>query len=323
MANYTRRWHALKDDLETRVEAIRRFNRFFTRRIGVLREGLLHTPYSLTEARILLEVAHRDAPTATDLSRGLGLDPGYLSRILTGLEQRELIARVPSEVDGRRRILSLTLSGGEAFSLLDDRSREEVSEMLGDLSEGEQRRLLEAMRTIEGVLDKGFKFSEPFFLRAQEPGDMGWVVQRHGELYFREYGWDETFEALVAGIVADFVNDHDPTKERCWIAEMDGENVGCVFCVKANDEVAKLRLLLVEPKARGLGLGDRLVEECIRFSQSRGYEKLALWTNSVLVSTRRIYEAKGFELVEEEEHRSFGKALVGQNWELDLRRDAT
>jgi len=313
-----------EDGLGARVDAVRRFNRLFTRRIGVLREGLLHTPYSLAEARVLFEVANREGPAASDLSRELGLDPGYLSRVLAGLERRGLVAKAPSEADARRRILSLTPDGEEAFSLLDARSREEVAELLGGLSEGEQRRLLDAMETIEGVLggglgDRGLKFSEPFFLRAHEPGDMGWVAQRHGELYFREYGWDERFEALVARIVADFVDGFDPAKERCWIAEMEGERVGCVFCVKgSSEEVAKLRLLLVEPRARGLGLGSRLVEECVRFARGRGYEKLVLWTNDVLDAARRIYEDKGFVLVEEERHRSFGKDLVGQNWELGL-----
>jgi DNA-binding MarR family transcriptional regulator/N-acetylglutamate synthase-like GNAT family acetyltransferase len=307
-----------RDDLATRIDAVRRFNRFFTRRIGVLREGLLHTPYSLTEARILFEISHRDDLTASDLSRELGLDPGYLSRILARLGRRGLIDKVRSETDGRRRLLSLTSEGEDAFSLLDARSREEVAEMLGELSEGDQRRLLEAMWTIESVLTRGFKFSEPFFLRQHEPGDMGWVVHRHGVLYAREYGWDEHFEALVAQIVADFINNHDPAKERCWIAEMRGEIVGCVFVVRASDTVAKLRLLLVEPGARGLGLGTRLVEECIRFARSRGYETLTLWTNSVLDAARRIYEQQGFKLVEEEEHHSFGHDLVGQNWELTL-----
>ncbi len=308
----------LKEDPGTRIDAIRRFNRFFTRRIGVLREGLLHTPYSLTEARILFEIANHDDLSASDLSRELGLDPGYLSRILAGLERRYLIEKTPSESDARRRLLALTPEGRDAFSLLDVRSREEVGEMLGELSEEEQRRLLEAMRTIESILDKSFKYSESFFLRTHEPGDMGWVVHRHGVLYAREYGWDERFEALVAQIVADFINNFDPVKERCWIAEMGGENVGCVFVVKASDTVAKLRLLLVEPKARGLGLGTRLVEECIRFARSRGYKTLTLWTNSVLDAARHIYEEKGFRLVEEEEHHSFGNDLVGQNWELAL-----
>jgi DNA-binding MarR family transcriptional regulator/N-acetylglutamate synthase-like GNAT family acetyltransferase len=307
-----------EDDFEARIDAVRRFNRFFTRRIGILREGLLHTSHSLTEARILFEIAHRDDPTASDLSRELGLDPGYLSRILAHLERRGLVEKVRSETDRRRRLLALTPDGEDAFSLLDSRSREEVAEMLEELSEGEGRRLLEAMRTIKSVLDESFKFSEPFFLRLHEPGDMGWVVHRHGVLYAREYGWDERFEALVAQIVADFVNNYDPAKERCWIAEMSGEIVGCVFLVKASDTVAKLRLLLVEPEARDLGLGTRLVEECIRFARRSDYKTLTLWTNSVLDAARHIYEKQGFELVEEKEHNSFGHALVGQNWELAL-----
>jgi DNA-binding MarR family transcriptional regulator/GNAT superfamily N-acetyltransferase len=306
------------DDLEARVEAIRRFNRLFTRRIGVLREGLLHSSYSLTEARVLFELANREELSASELVRELGLDPGYMSRTLGGLERQGLVEKVRSETDGRRRILSLTAEGEEAFKVLDSRSREEVSEMLGGLSEEEQRLLLEAMRTIEGIFEKGLKFSEPFVLRPHEPGDMGWVVHRHGVLYAGEYGWDERFEALVARIVANFIDGFDPKKERCWIAEMGGERVGCVFVVKASDTVAKLRLLLVEPEARGVGLGSRLVEECIRFARNRGYEKLTLWTNSVLDAARHIYEEHGFVLVEEEEHHSFGHDLVGQNWELVL-----
>jgi DNA-binding MarR family transcriptional regulator/GNAT superfamily N-acetyltransferase len=307
-----------KAELETKIEAVRRFNRFFTRRIGVLREGLLHTPYLLIEARILFEIARGEEVSASGLSRELGLDPGYLSRILARLERGGLVDRVRSETDGRRRILSLTSEGEEAFSMLDERSREEVVEMLEGLSEGDQRRLLEAMQTIEGILEKGFKFSEPFVLRPPEPGDMGWVVQRHGLLYAQEYGWDERFEALVARIVADFVDDYDPARERCWIAEIGGERVGCVFLVRASDTVAKLRLLLVEPRARGLGLGTRLVEECIRFARRTGYKTLTLWTNSVLDAARHIYEKQGFELVEEEGHHSFGQDLVGQNWDLTL-----
>ncbi|MGB3632860.1 MAG: MarR family winged helix-turn-helix transcriptional regulator, partial [Rubrobacteraceae bacterium] len=223
----------VKDEIEANVEAVRRFNRFFTRRIGVLREGLLHSPYSLTEARILFEIAHKDDLTASDISRELGLDTGYLSRILAGLAKQGLIERVRSETDGRRRLLKLTSSGREAFSLLDNRSREEVKDMVSKLSDEDQRRLLDAMRTIEGILGENFKFSEPFLLRQHEPGDMGWIVHRHGVLYAREYGWDERFEALVAQITADFINDYDPAKERCWIAEMNGEIVGCVFLVKA------------------------------------------------------------------------------------------
>jgi len=276
-------------DLGSSIEVVRRFNRVFTRRIGVLREGLLHSRYSLTEARILFELAHREDRSASDLSRKLGLDPGYLSRTLVRLEGQGLIARARSENDGRRRILSLTSAGKDAFAMLDTRSREEVAEMLGGLSERDQRRLVDAMGIIEGILQRDFKFSEPFVLRAHEPGDMGWVVNRHGVLYAREYGWDESFETLVARIVAAFIDGYDPAKERCWIAEIGEERVGCVFIVKESEAVAKLRLLLVESEARGLGLGTRLVEECIRFARGRGYEKLTLWTNSVLDAARHIY----------------------------------
>ena len=304
--------------IEKEVSAVRRFNRFFTRRIGVLREGLLHSSYSLTEARILFEIANNEELTASDLSRELGLDPGYLSRILARLDREGLIVKYRSGTDGRRRLLALTHEGEQAFALLDGRSREEVSEMLGGLSGADRRRLIESMRTIESVLAKSFKFSEPFVLRAHESGDMGWVVHRHGVLYAGEYGWNERFEALVARIVADFVDNFDPSKERCWIAEMRGEIVGCVFLVNGGGTVAKLRLLLVEPEARGMGLGTRLVEECIRFARDCGYEKLTLWTNGVLHAARHIYEEHGFRLVEEEKHHSFGHDLVGQNWELEL-----
>ncbi len=303
---------------EERVAAIRHFNRFFTRQIGVLREGLLHSPYTLTEARILFELAHRERLTASDLCRELGLDAGYLSRLLLRLEQQELIEKIRSESDGRQRLLHLTPQGEQAAALLDRRSQDEVSEMLSEHSEEEQQRILKAMQTIEGVLDKGFKFSEPFFLRTHEPGDMGWVAHRHGILYAQEYGWDEHFEALVAQIVADFINNYNPARERCWIAEMNGEIVGSVFVVQASETVAKLRLLLVEPRARGLGLGTRLVEECIRFARRKGYQKLMLWTNSVLVEARHIYQKLGFSLVEQEEHHSFGHDLVGETWELPL-----
>src|SRR5437763_2079297 len=304
--------------LEDKISAIRHFNRFFTRQIGVLREGLLHTPYSLTEARILFELAQRQNLTSSDLCRELGLDAGYLSRILARLEQQGLLERVRSEADGRQRLLRLTSQGESAFTLLDQRSRDEVAEMLNDLSEGDQQRLLKAMETIKQVLSKGFKYAEPFFLRSHEPGDMGWVTHRHGVLYSQEYGWDERFEALVASIVADFINNYNPEREHCWIAEMNGEIVGSVFVVQANATDAKLRLLLVEPKARGFGLGTRLVEECIRFARRRGYQKLMLWTNSVLVEARHIYEKTGFKLVAQEAHHSFGHDLIGETWELLL-----
>ncbi|MBV9616446.1 MAG: GNAT family N-acetyltransferase, partial [Ktedonobacteraceae bacterium] len=267
--------------LASRISVVRQFNRFFTRQIGVLHEGLLHSPYSLTEARILFELAHRQDLTSSNLCRELGLDAGYLSRILTRFEQQGLVEKVPSEIDGRQRLLRLTAEGEKTSAFLEKRARDEVADMLNDLSEGDQQRLLKAMDTITNVLNKSFKYSEPFFLRSPEPGDMGWVTHRHGVLYAEEYGWNEHFEALVAQIVADFINKYNPERERCWIAEMNGEIVGSVFLVQASETDAKLRLLLVEPKARGLGLGTRLVEECIRFARRRGYQKLMLWTNSV------------------------------------------
>ena len=303
--------------LEERVEAVRRFNRFFTRRIGVLGEGLLESPYTLTEARILFEVAHREGAAASDLARELGLDRGYMSRVLAGLERRGLIEKSRSEEDGRRLRLSLTAEGRGAFSDLDERSRREISGMLGELSEEEQTRLLESMSAVEEVLG-GAGSTRTILLRQPEPGDFGWVVSRHGALYFREYGWDESFEALVARIVAEFAEEHDPSRERCWIAEVDGRNAGCVFLVRESETVAKLRLLLAEPEARGSGLGRRLVEECVRFARRAGYESITLWTNSVLGAARRIYQEAGFELVDEEEHHSFGHDLVGQNWRLEL-----
>ena len=303
---------------EERIGIVRQFNRFFTRQIGVLREGLLHSPYPLTDARILFELGQCNQVTASRLGRELGLDAGYLSRILARLEQQGLLDKVRSENDGRQLLVSLTAAGREAFALLDQRSREEVSEMLEDLSEEEQQRLLKAMQTIESVLSSGFKFSEPFVLRPHEPGDMGWVAHRHGVLYAQEYGWDEHFEALVAQIVAEFINSYNPGRERCWIAEMDGEIIGSVFVVQSSETVAKLRLLLVEPKARGLGLGTRLVEECIRFARRRGYQKLILWTNSILLEARHIYKKTGFKLVAEEAHHSFGHDLIGETWELVL-----
>jgi DNA-binding MarR family transcriptional regulator/GNAT superfamily N-acetyltransferase len=310
----------LAENLEDRISAVRRFNRFFTRQIGVLRAGLLHSPYSLTDARIIYELAHRDSVTAADLGRELGLDAGYLSRIVSRLAQQGLLDRLPSESDGRQRLLRLTPAGEQAFALLDKRARDEVAEMLHSLSEEEQQRLLTSMQTIESVFDQGksFKFAEPFFLRSHESGDMGWVTHRHGVLYRQEYGWDERFEALVAQIVSDFINHYNPARERCWIAEMEGEIIGSVFIVQASETIAKLRLLLVEPQARGLGLGSRLVEECIRFARRQGYKKMLLWTNSILVAARRIYERAGFKLVAQEAHHSFGHDLIGETWELGL-----
>jgi DNA-binding MarR family transcriptional regulator/N-acetylglutamate synthase-like GNAT family acetyltransferase len=305
-------------DPEPRVEAVRRFNRFYTQHIGVLRKGLLDSPFSLTEVRLLYELARRERLTATDLSRDLGLDPGYVSRMLRGFEKRGLIERRPSENDGRQSLLRLTPAGRKTFAPLDARASAEVRAMLSRLSPAQQARLVEAMRAVQGLLGEAPEQSDPYLLRPHRPGDMGWIIHRHGALYAEEFGWDETFEALVAEIAAEFIRRFDPKRERCWIAEQDGEILGSVFLVKKSKTVAQLRLLLIEPKARGLGLGTRLVEECIRFARLAGYRKMVLWTNSVLAAARRIYERAGFTLVEQERHHSFGKDLVGEFWELNL-----
>jgi len=305
-------------DLDKRIEAARRFNRFYTRQIGVLHEGYLKSPFSLAQVRVLYELAHRQKPTATELSKDLGLDPGYLSRILRDFKKRGLIDRKTAENDGRQNLLWLTKRGQQVFAPLDARSHEQIGAMLRALPPEQQDRLVGAMRTIEELLGARPENTVPYLLRPHRAGDMGWVVQRHGVLYAQEYGWDETFEALVAGIVAKFIENYDPKRERCWIAEMEGERIGSVFCVKKSSTVAQLRLLLIEPKARGIGVGTRLVDECVRFARSVGYRKVMLWTNDVLVAAGRIYERAGFRLVHEEKHHSFGHDLVGQNWELKL-----
>jgi DNA-binding MarR family transcriptional regulator/GNAT superfamily N-acetyltransferase len=308
--------------LPRRVAAVRRFNRFYTRRIGVLGAGHLDSPFSLTEVRVLYELAHREEPTAAELGRELGLDPGYLSRILHGFRKRKLIATRAAPGDRRRSLLALSDEGKAVFAQLDQRSSAEIEVMLRALSGDRQRRLLGAMASIEQLLGDSPgsvpPSREPYLLRSPGPGDLGWVVHRHGVLYAEEYGWDERFEALVAGIVADFVRNFDPRRERCWLAEREGEVVGSVFVVRQSDEIAKLRLLLVEPSARGLGIGSRLVNECARFARRAGYRTLMLWTNDVLHSARRIYEAAGFRLVKSEPHDSFGHGLMGQTWELGL-----
>jgi DNA-binding MarR family transcriptional regulator/GNAT superfamily N-acetyltransferase len=307
-------------ELQPRIEAVRRFTRFYTRQIGLLQEGLLRSPFSLTEARVIYELAHHEATTASHLSQELGLDPGYLSRIVRGFEERGLLERRPSERDGRQHLLALTDIGQEAFASLNAASRSQVAALLGELTAEEQHRLVHAMHTIETLLGASPEHRVPYILRPHRPGDMGWVVQRHGELYNREYGWDERFEALVAEIVAHFIQHYGARHERCWIAEKDGENVGSVFLVRhpERDGVAKLRLLLVEPKARGLGIGRRLVQECTRFARQVGYHTITLWTNGVLHAARRIYVTEGYTLMHEEPHHSFGHDLVGQTWELAL-----
>ena len=305
-------------EAERRIASVRRFNRFYTKQIGLLGEGYLETPFSLTEARVLYELAHRERPSATELARELALDAGYLSRILRGFERRRLLTRTRSRSDGRQSHIALTARGRAAFAPLDRRSREDIAAMLARLAPDAQRRLIDAMRTVETVLGAGPEPTAAHVLRPHQPGDMGWVVHRHGALYAQEYGFDERFEALVAGVVTKFVAGYDPRRERCWIAERDGEIVGSVFLVRRSRAVAQLRLLLVEPKARGLGIGERLVAECVRFARQAGYRKITLWTNSVLRAARRLYRAAGFRRVHRAPHRSFGRSLVGETWELDL-----
>jgi DNA-binding MarR family transcriptional regulator/N-acetylglutamate synthase-like GNAT family acetyltransferase len=302
--------------------AVRRFNRFYTRQIGLLDEGLLDSPFSLTEVRLLYEIAHHAGITATELREFLALDAGYLSRILRGLRRQGLVSARAPAADRRRRRLTLTERGRRAFDALDARSTEEVGAMLARLSRAERRELVEAMHGIEGLLGRSADGPEAMtagvVLREPLPGELGWVVKRHGELYAAEYGWDAEFEGLVAGIVGRFVAGLDPRVERCWIAELRGEPAGSVFLVKDSAAVAKLRLLLVEPWARGDGIVTRLVAECLRFARAAGYGKVTLWTNDVLHAARRVYERAGFRLVEEKRHHSFGHDLVGQTWELDL-----
>jgi DNA-binding MarR family transcriptional regulator/GNAT superfamily N-acetyltransferase len=300
------------------IPTIRSFNRFYTRQIGVLQEKLLDSQFSLAEVRVLYELAHRDHPAAAELSAELGLDPGYLSRILRGFQVRGLVEKLPSDRDARQSLLALTAKGKEVFAALDARSSQQVSQMLAALSPEKRQRLLQGMRAIEDVLNPCSQPTTPYLLRPHQPGDMGWVVHRHGALYSQEYGYDEHFEALVAGIVAKFIQHFDPESERCWIAERDGEIVGSVFLVKKTKAVAKLRLLLVEPSARGLGIGKRLVAECVRFARQVGYKKIILWTQSELTAARRIYENAGFKLVDHKPHHSWSKDLVAEVWELKL-----
>ncbi len=297
---------------------IRRFNRFYTRRLGLLDRGLLNSEFSLTEARILYELAHHDQLTATELRSLLDLDAGYLSRILKRFVSGGLVSREISGADARQWLLTLTDSGRAAFEPLNRGAREQVAAMLAELTEPEIRKLVDAVGTVEALLGDDASASTPYVLRSLRVGDIGWVAHRQGLLYAQEYGWDGTFEALVAEIAAGFVKNFDPEWERCWIAERGGVIVGSVFLLRQADRVAKLRLLYVEPSARGFGIGSRLVDECIRFAREKGYATLTLWTNDVLVSARRIYETAGFKLVAEDRHHSFGKDLVGQNWELSL-----
>jgi len=301
------------------VKAVRRFNRFFTRRVGVL-DPYLGSNLSLTDVRVLYELAHRGAPVASELARDLGLDGGYLSRILRRFETAGWISRSPSARDARQSVLVLTAEGREAFEPLQQRSRDEAAALLAPLPPARRQEVVDAMQRIEAVLEptSSAPAAKVVVLRDPAPGDMGWVVQQHGDIYWREYGWDARFEALVADIAAQFVTKFQPQWERCWIAELDGERVGAVFVVRKSATVAQLRMLILSPQARGLGLGARLTDECIAFARAKGYKKMVLWTNSCLAAARGIYGKRGFTLVKSEPYEGFGQQLVGEHWELKL-----
>jgi DNA-binding MarR family transcriptional regulator/GNAT superfamily N-acetyltransferase len=311
---------------EDRITAVRHFNRFYTRQIGVLRKTFLDSPYSLGEARVLYEIARGDAPTASEVGRALDLDAGYLSRVLRNFEKRGLIRRAASASDARQSHLTLTPRGHKHYAPLEQRSQRDTGAMLGRLSAEDQLRLIGAMTTIQTLLGGDTETAAPqapaadsrYVLRPPRPGDFGWIVKRHAELYAEEYGWTEPFEGVCAQIVADFANKSDLQRERAWIAEMDGENVGCVFLAADSPTLARIRLLLVEPKARGLGLGAHLVDECIGFARRAGYEKITLWTHSVLAAARHIYQKAGFKLTRSEERVSWSKPVVSEHWDLEL-----
>src|SRR5215467_2692663 len=303
--------------VDPQVDAIRGFNRFYTRKIGVV-DGTASSTFSLAEARVLYELAHSERPTATDIRKELGLDAGYMSRILREFERRRLVDRERSTTDEREKFLSLTAKGRRAFAPLNERSNRDVAAMLEGLSPAARKELVDSAQTMRRLLGDQPEAKVPYLLRQHEPGDLGWIVHRQAILYTQEYGWDGTYEALAAEIVAQFIKNYDPKRERCWIAERDGARVGGVFVAKASEEVAKLRLLHVEAEARGLSIGKRLVEECVRFARQAGYHKITLWTQSNLHAARHIYEQVGFRVVHQEQHHSFGKDLTAETWELNL-----
>jgi DNA-binding MarR family transcriptional regulator/N-acetylglutamate synthase-like GNAT family acetyltransferase len=306
------------ENLSETIKSIRHFNRFYTRQIGVLNQGLLDSPYSLTEARVIYELAQKETCTATELGSQLNLDMGYLSRILANFQKKGLLQKEPSPQDKRQSLLRLSPSGQAAFAILNERSSQEINGMLNTLSAPEQQQLVKAMRTIEALLDPQAREPRAVVIRPLQPGDLGWVVSRHGALYTQEYNWDISFEGFVAQIAADYLKNLDPQKENGWIAEVNGENAGCVFLVRKSDEVAKLRMLLVEPGARGLGIGKRLVQECIRFARQCGYKHMTLWTQSCLLAARHIYQQSSFRLTESKANHEFGQDLVSETWDLDL-----
>ncbi len=303
---------------EQRVGAVRRFARFYTRRIGLLDEGLLDSPFSLSQARVLYELAQQREATATALASALDIDHGYLSRILRGFEQRDLIVRRRDKSDGRQVVISLTTKGHKAFASLDHRSQRETGGLLKHLDDAEQVRVVTAMEMIERLIGRDAAPERRVTLRSHQPGDMGWVVARHGALYAAEYGWSSHIEAITAEIVSGFLKTSDTARERCWIVEMDGEPVGSIFLVRDSDEVARIRLLIVDPKGRGLGIGRMLVEASIAFARNAGYRKITLWTHAVLSAARAIYQKQGFRLVEQWVHDDFGKPEPSETWELTL-----
>jgi DNA-binding MarR family transcriptional regulator/GNAT superfamily N-acetyltransferase len=306
-----------KQDPDHQISAVRAFNRFYTRKLGVFDQHFMKSPFSLSEGRVLYELAHRKDLAAKEIGIELGLDPGYLSRLIQNFDERGLITRKPLPSDRRQYQLSLTAKGRAAFAKLDRSSDDQVAAMLAALAGRDRQRVVEAMATIERLLDRS-PASARAILREPRPGDMGWVVQSHGALYASEYGFDSSFEALVAEIAAKFLTSFDASRERCWIAELDGVPVGSVFLVKHSDDVAKLRLLLVDPAGRGQGLGQKLVAECIAFAKACGYRKVTLWTQSILLAARKIYQDSGFVPVASEPHRSFGQSLTGETWEREL-----
>jgi DNA-binding MarR family transcriptional regulator/GNAT superfamily N-acetyltransferase len=307
--------------IHKQVNAVRAFNRFYTRKIGVL-DGMASSPFSLAEARVLYELANRRQSTAADIRKILGLDAGYMSRILRAFERRKFVTRERSKIDERQSFLSLTSKGRKAFAPLDARSNRDVAAMLEDLSPTEREQLVASVHTVRRLLGDVEDAKTSYLLRPHQPGDLGWVVHRQAILYADEFGWDGTYEALAAEVVAQFIKNYDPKCERAWVAEKNGERVGAVFVAKGSDQIAKLRLLHVERQARGLGIGQRLVEECIRFARQAGYQKMTLWTQSILHAARHIYEKAGFQVVHKEKHHSFGKNLTAETWELDLTTPA-
>lgn len=301
------------------VKAIRQFNRFYTSRIGAL-DPYLGSPTSLTDVRVLYELAHRETAVASEIGRDLGLDAGYMSRILRRFETEGWLTREPHPRDARQSVLRLTGSGHAAFAPLQQKSREEAAALLAPLAPAQREQLVQAMGTMQSLLDPEAPPARPqaAVLRDPAPGDIGWVVQQHGEIYAREYGWNSQFEALVAGIASEFLLKFQPEWERCWIAELNGERVGAIFVVRKSATVAQLRMLILASGARGLGLGGKLVEECIAFARLKGYKKMVLWTNSCLLAARGIYAKRGFKLMESQPHEGYGKSLVGETWELKL-----